>query len=90
MNKRKKTVSIDSIEQKAVKGQNVNKYFTKGQMMPPLKEIQRVNVDFTTQMLGELDRLASDLNISRQAVIKSLLMFALKQQKSIQVKEPRR
>ncbi len=49
-------------------------------MMPPLKAIQRVNVDFTAQMLQQLDQLAADLNISRQAVIKSLLMFALNQQ----------
>ncbi len=90
MDKRKKAISITEIEQKALKGHNVNKYFSKGQMMPPLKEIQRVNVDFTAQMLGELDRLASDLNISRQAVIKSLLMFALNQQRMIQTKEPRR
>ena len=79
--KKKKTVSIHKIEQKALKGEYVNKYFTKGQMMPPLKEIQRVNVDFTAQMLGELDGLAQELNISRQAVIKSLLMFALNQQR---------
>lgn len=80
--KKKKRISIDKIEQQALKGKDVNKYFTKGQMMPPLKEIQRVNVDFTAQMLGELDRLAQDLNISRQAVIKSLLMFALNQQRN--------
>lgn len=78
--KRKGTRPIKKIEEKALKGENVNKYFTTGQMMPPLKEIQRVNVDFTAQMLNELDRLAGDLNISRQAVIKSLLMFALNQQ----------
>ena len=43
-------------------------------MMTP---IQRVNVDFTAPMLAELDRIAESLNISRQAVIKSLLRQAL-------------
>jgi len=79
--KKKGMVPIEKVEKEALKGKNVNKYFTKGQMMPPLKEIQRVNVDFTAQMLGELDRLAGELNISRQAVIKSLLMFAINQQR---------
>jgi metal-responsive CopG/Arc/MetJ family transcriptional regulator len=44
--------------------------------MPP---IQRVNVDFTDQMLKELDATASALNVSRQAVIKMFLRQALDQ-----------
>jgi len=47
-------------------------------MMPP---IQRVNVDFTAPMLSELDDEARALNISRQAVIKSLLRQALDRQR---------
>ena len=46
--------------------------------MPPL--IQRVNVDFTGTMLEELDREAKGMNISRQAVIKTLLRRALDEQ----------
>ena len=79
--KKRTKVPIRKIEQQALKGGNVNEHFTKGQMMPPLKEIQRVNVDFTAQMLKQLDQVAEELNISRQAVIKSLLMFALNQQR---------
>jgi metal-responsive CopG/Arc/MetJ family transcriptional regulator len=45
-------------------------------MMPP---IRRVNVDFASPMLAELDRAAEELNVSRQAVIKSLLRSALDQ-----------
>jgi metal-responsive CopG/Arc/MetJ family transcriptional regulator len=45
-------------------------------MMEPL-DIQRVNVDFTIQMLAELDQMSAELNISRQAVIKMLLMHGL-------------
>jgi metal-responsive CopG/Arc/MetJ family transcriptional regulator len=41
--------------------------------------IQRVNVDFAAPMLNELDQAATELNISRQAVIKSLLRQALDQ-----------
>ena len=42
--------------------------------MPP---IQRVNVDFTAPMLSELDSAARELNVSRQAVIKTLLRQGL-------------
>ena len=41
--------------------------------------IQRVNVDFTASMLQELDHRAEELNISRQAVIKTMLRHALDQ-----------
>ena len=61
----------------ADRGQDVSGYFNEcGRMMPP---IQRVNVDFTAPMLQELDKAASELNISRQAVIKTLVRQALDQ-----------
>ena len=47
-----------------------------GRMVQP---IQRVNVDLTSGMLDELDRAAQDLNVSRQAVIKTLVRQALDQ-----------
>ncbi len=43
-------------------------------MMPP---IQRVNVDFTAEMLAELDEAAQRMNVSRQAVIKALVREGL-------------
>lgn len=43
----------------------------------PREEIQRVSVDFTTEILSELDVEARRLNISRQAVIKTLVSDAL-------------
>jgi len=45
-----------------------------------MRPIQRVNVDFSAPMLEELDRTAEQMNISRQAVIKSLIRHALDQQ----------
>lgn len=38
-----------------------------------VQPIQRVNVDVTASMLEELDKAAQDLNVSRQAVIKTLV-----------------
>jgi metal-responsive CopG/Arc/MetJ family transcriptional regulator len=41
------------------------------------KWAQRVNVDFTQEMLQELDIAARELNVSRQAVIKIFIRQAL-------------
>ena len=76
----KKTVDIPTAEEIARMadcGEDISAYFTnKGSMKRP---IQRVNVDFTVDMLRELDVVAAELNISRQAVIKSYLRQALDQ-----------
>ena len=77
MKKTAKKATADEIADMADRGENVSKYFSnKGTMKQP---VQRVNVDFTVEMLHELDVLASELNISRQAVIKSYLRQALDQ-----------
>jgi hypothetical protein len=77
--KAKKPVSAEAIARMADKGQDISRFFTNDfKMMPPL--VQRVNVDFTASMLDELDREARELNISRQAVIKTLLRRALNEQ----------
>ena len=69
--KEKKIHPINEIENVALKGKNVNQYFGRGKMMPPLVEqVQRVNVDFGIKTLSELDEVAAELNVSRQAVIK--------------------
>ncbi|HEV2326015.1 MAG TPA: hypothetical protein VGS10_18905 [Terracidiphilus sp.] len=77
--KAQKPVSAENVARMADQGKDVSRFFTNsGKMMPP---IQRVNVDFTVPMLEELDNEARNLNISRQAVIKTLLRHALDQQK---------
>ena len=73
----KKKLSADKIAEKAMSGEDISPFFTnKGQMKPA---IQRVNVDFSLDMLKELDALAKELNISRQAVIKTYLRQSLDQ-----------
>lgn len=75
--KARKPASAERIAEMADRGKDVSRFFTNnGKMMPP---IQRVNVDFTEPMLEELDDEARSLNISRQAVIKTLLRHALDQ-----------
>jgi hypothetical protein len=77
MTKTPKIPTADEIAEKADRGEDVSKYFTNsGRMKQP---VQRVNVDFAVEMLQELDGVASELNISRQAVIKTYLRQALDQ-----------
>ena len=73
--KRREPPSAESIARLADQGKDVSRFFTnRGKMVHP---IQRVNVDLTSQMLAELDQLALDLNVSRQAVIKTFIRQAL-------------
>jgi hypothetical protein len=70
-----RSLSAESNARRADQGKDISPFFTNsGRMMAP---IQRVNVDFSSSMLQELDRAASELNISRQAVIKTLVRHAL-------------
>jgi hypothetical protein len=81
MHSRTKTVAADEIAQLAESGEDVSRFFTgAGRMMPPIQPpVQRVNVDFAAPMLSELDETAKALNISRQALIKTLVRQALDQ-----------
>ena len=72
---KKKKPTADEVAEMAMNGKDISRFFTnKGEMRPPVK---RVNVDFTLDMLKELDAVAKELNISRQAVIKTYLRQAL-------------
>lgn len=73
----KSRLSADEIAEKAMAGVDVSQFFSnKGEMKPA---IQRVNVDFSVDMLNELDAIARELNVSRQAVIKTYLRHSLDQ-----------
>jgi hypothetical protein len=72
--KKKRPISAEQIARMADRGEDISRFFTGGKMMNP---IQRVNVDFTAEMLEELDHEAAGLNISRQAVIKTLVREGL-------------
>jgi len=77
MKKISKKPNADDIAEMADRGKDISQYFTnKGKVKHPT---QRVNVDFTVEMLDELDKFASELNISRHALIKSYLRQALDQ-----------
>lgn len=73
----KSAISSDEIADKASRGEDVSQYFTN--KFKVVRPVRRVNVDLTEGMLRQLDERAARLNISRQAVIKTLLGHALEQ-----------
>ena len=73
----KSPVSADEIAEKATRGENISAYFTN--KFTVVRPVRRVNVDLSQGMLRELDQRAARLNISRQAVIKTLLDRALQE-----------
>jgi len=75
--KKVRPAPAETIARLADQGKNVSRFFTNSGRMRDA--IQRVNVDFTATMLEELERAAKELNVSRQAVIKTLIRQALDQ-----------
>ena len=71
----KATISADEIAEKASRGEDISAHFTN--KFTVVRHVRRVNIDLTQGMLRELDERAARLNISRQAVIKTLLGRAL-------------
>jgi len=74
----KKGPTADEIAEMASRGEDVSRFFTN--RFTVATPIRRVNVDLTQGMPRELDERAAQLNISRQAVIKTLLSRALSEE----------
>ncbi len=72
----KPTYTADEIAERASRGEDVSKFFAN--KFTVVRPIRRVNIDLTQGMLRELDGRAARLNVSRQAVIKTLLADALR------------
>jgi hypothetical protein len=68
--------TADEIAEMASRGEDVSAFFTN--KFTVVRPVRRVNVDLTPGMLRELDARAAHLNVSRQAVIKTLLARALR------------
>jgi hypothetical protein len=75
----KKRCTADEIADMASRGEDVSGYFTN--KFTVVRPVRRVNVDLTQGMMRELDERAARLNISRQAVIKTLLGRALAEER---------
>ena len=55
-----------------------------------VRPVRRVNVGLTQGMLRELDERAAKLNISRQAVIKTLLSRGLEEGRTLKLQRKRK
>jgi hypothetical protein len=77
----RKTPAADEIAEMASRGEDVSAYFTN--KFTVVRPVRRVNVDLTEGMLRELDVRAARMNISRQAVIKTLLGRALSEERTL-------
>jgi hypothetical protein len=76
----KPKLTADEIAELASRGEDVSAYFTN--QFTVVRPVRRVNVDLTQGMLQKLDERAARLNITRQAVIKTLLDRALNEDRS--------
>jgi hypothetical protein len=76
----RKTRTADEIAEMATRGEDVSAHFTN--VFTVVRPVRRVNVDLTQGMLRQLDERAARLNISRQAVIKTLLGRALHEERA--------
>ena len=70
--------TADEIAEMASRGEDVSAFFTN--KFTVVRPVRRVNVDLTQGMLRELDARAARLNVSRQAIIKTLLAQAMGEQ----------
>ena len=75
----RRTPTADQIAEMASRGEDISAHFTN--KFTVVRPVRRVNVDLTQGMLRELDARAARLNVSRQAVIKTLLSRALNEER---------
>ena len=87
-NKSIPTPSADELAEMATRGEDVSKFFTN--QFTVVRPVRRVNVDLTQGMLRELDERAAKMNVSRQAVIKTLLRQAMDQNRPTRPSRKRR
>ena len=75
----KNNPNADEIAEMASRGEDISAHFTN--KFTVVRPVRRVNVDLTLGLLRELDERAARLNISRQAVIKTLQGRALNEER---------
>lgn len=73
--KSKTNPNADEIAGMAKRGEDISQFFSN--QFTVVRPVRRVNVNFKDGLLRELDARAAHLNVSRQAVIKTLLRQAL-------------
>jgi len=80
--KKNRKTNIDQIDAAIDRGEDVSGYFTSTGKHPPRAGkgehiVKKVNIDFSLEILNELDEVAGLLNVSRQSVIKTYVLQGL-------------
>ena len=75
----RKAPTADEIAEMASRGEDVSSYFTN--KFAVVRPVHRVNVGLTQGMLRELDERTARMTISRQAVVKTWLVCALRKER---------
>ena len=73
-----KSLPAEELDRMFDNGEDISEYIDRDSTRPLSKGIKRVNVDMPFWMVNALDMEAERLNISRQAVLKTMLDSALK------------
>jgi hypothetical protein len=75
MKKTKKTmeISAEEFDRRFDNGEDITPYLDLSKASRPGRELQRVNVDFPNWMVNAMDKEASRLGVSRQALIKFVM-----------------
>ncbi len=69
--------SADDIAEKAMAGEDISRFFTNaGAMCSPIREI---SIHIGADMLDEIDKMAMEMNVDRQAFIKTCLRQSMEQ-----------
>jgi hypothetical protein len=66
-------ISAEEFDRRFDEGEDMAPYLDLSSARRPGRELQRVNVDFPTWMVSEMDKEASRLGVSRQALIKFVM-----------------
>jgi hypothetical protein len=66
-------ISVEEFDRRFDNGEDITPYLDLSKATRPGRELQRVNVDFPNWMVNAMDREATRLGVSRQALIKFVM-----------------
>ena len=72
-------ISAEEFDRRFDEGEDMTPYLDMSTARRPGRELQRVNVDFPNWMVNAMDKEASRLGVSRQALIKFVMDSHLQQ-----------
>jgi len=82
MKKQKNTLTANEFDRRFDNGEDISAFMDWDRASRPGLEPRRVNVDLPEWMIGELDRHASLIGVTRQSIIKLWLSDRIKMEKS--------